>query len=79
MQPFYIKNHTKTLRALFKVLDTYMVLRLLFLLKTMLYKLILQCFTSKLVTSLVTRLIEMVTSLVVKIDITINNNRKHTL
>ena len=46
----------------------------------MMYKLILQCFTSKLVTSLVTRLIEMVTSLVVKIDITINSdNRKHTL
>jgi len=25
MQPFHIKNHAKTLRALFKDLDTYMV------------------------------------------------------
>ena len=33
MQPFHIKKHTKTLRALFKVLDTYMVFTTAILIK----------------------------------------------
>lgn len=33
MQPFHIENHTKTLRALFKVLDTYMVFTTAILIK----------------------------------------------